>query len=475
MIFGGKKQPPFQEQPRGNHPEQQIREDLPQFDSLSFEYSGKEFILIFPKEVIFWLSDKVNNPEEFLQRYIIYLRFGEPTDFITEYGSLIEEFEKKFSLRVLKFKDEEKFEDKEEITIFSKQNDPHNPIAKRLYTRRDLLKRLGAIGAGVVVVVVAKYLGDLMKGKVKPMQPTPTLTPTQHPTPTPSPTTSPTPKPTYTPTPNPEELEIKTLYKKYKEILTKKFPLLYDLLTKKENPIQIEDVYGVIYNYFIKAYTDGQKKIVGESIYPYPLFRIRGSEIAIRLKDPSLAAPGLIHIINAVQDRTIFYFPLPGEKEGGLTGSIVLWFVTTPKYYLGLDISVRVSSPEDKINVSREGNEIIIRARKGKHEKIEDAVVSVGSYDDLSDTAFLEMPLEEKEEYFIAAFFLALMIRRIFPLMVNNPEEFIEKFIHGGGKEKGILNEYDSKELIPEILKGSSLKSIKILMKEIVENWEEFK
>jgi hypothetical protein len=329
----------------------------------------------------------------------------------------------------------------------------------------------GVIGAGIVIGGTAKYLMDFMNGKVKPMEPT--LTPTQPPTPTPSPTASPTPQPTSTPTPNPEELEIKTLSEKYKEILTKKFPLLYDLLTKKENPIQIENVYGVIYHYFIKSYTDGQK-IVGKSIYPTPLFRIRGSEITIRLKDPSLAAPGLMHIINAVQDRTIFYFPLPGEKNGGLTGSIVLWFVTTPKYYLGLIISVRVSSAEDKINVSREGNEIIIRARKGKHENIQDAVVLVDDYDDLTNTAFLEMSPEEKEEYFIAAIFLALAIRRIFPLMTNNPEEFIEEFIHGGGKEEGILNVYDREELIPEILKGISLRAIKILMKETVKNWEEF-
>jgi GTP cyclohydrolase II len=151
-----------------------------------------------------------------------------------------------------------------------------------------------------------------------------------------------------------------------------------------------------------------------------------------------------------------------------------LWFVTTPKYYLGLIISVRVSSAEDKINVSREGNEIIIRARKGKHENIQDAVVLVDDYDDLTNTAFLEMSPEEKEEYFIAAIFLALAIRRIFPLMTNNPEEFIEEFIHGGGKEEGILNVYDREELIPEILKGISLRAIKILMKEIVKNWEEF-
>jgi hypothetical protein len=468
MIFGGKKQPPFQEQPRGNHPEQQIREDLPQFDSLNFEYSGKKFILIFPKEVISWLSNKVGNPEEFLQRYIIYLRFGEPSDFSTEYGSLIEEFEKIFSLRVLKF------EDKEEITVFSKQRDLHNPIVKRLYTRRRVLKMLGAIGVGIVIGGAAKSLMDFMSRKVKPMKSTPTPTQTQTPAPTPSPTASPTPQPTSTPTPNPEELEIKTLYEKYKEILAKKFPLLYMLLTKEENQIKIENVNGVIYYFFIKEYTNGQKKVIGKAVYPSPLFKIRGSEIKIRLKDPSLAAPGLMHIINAVQDRTIFYFPLPGEKNGGLTGSIVLWFVTTPKYYLGLIISVRVSSAEDKINVLRKGNEIIIQTKAGKHESIPDAVVWVGHYDDLADTAFLEMSPEEKEEYFIASIFLALAIRRTFELLANDPEEFIEKFIHGGGKEKGILNRYEREELIPKILKGTSLKAIKILMKEIVKNWKEF-
>jgi hypothetical protein len=110
---------------------------------------------------------------------------------------------------------------------------------------------LGVIGAGIVIGGVAKRLIDFMSGEVKPVQPTPTQTPTQPPTPTPSPTASPTPQPTSTPTPNPEELEIKTLYEKYKEILTKKFPLLYDLLTKKENQIKIENVKGVIYHFLL--------------------------------------------------------------------------------------------------------------------------------------------------------------------------------------------------------------------------------
>jgi hypothetical protein len=355
-------------------------------------------------------------------------------------------------------------------STFSKQINPYNLIVRKLYTRRRILQIFGVIGAGIVIGGVAKYF---MGREVKPVQPTPTQTPTQPPPPTPSPTASPTPQPTSTPTPNPEELEIKTLYEKYKEILTKKFPLLYDLLTKKENQIKIENVYGVIYDYFIKEYADGQK-IVGESIYPSPLFKIRGSEITIRLKDPSLAAPGLMHIINAVQDRTIFYFPLPREKNGGLTGSIILWFVTTQKYYLGLIISVRVSSAEDKINVSREGNEIIIQTKAGRHESIPDAVVWVGNYDDLPNKVFLEMSPEEKEEYFIASIFLALLIRRTFPLVTDNPEKFVEEFIHGGGKEEGILNVYDSEKLIPEILKGASLKAIKNLMKEIVKNWREF-
>jgi hypothetical protein len=356
-------------------------------------------------------------------------------------------------------------------STFSKQINPYNLIVRKLYTRRRILQIFGVIGAGIVIGGVAKYF---MGREVKPVQPTPTQTPTQPPPPTPSPTASPTPQPTSTPTPNPEELEIKTLYEKYKEILTKKFPLLYMLLTKEENQIKIENVEAVIYYFFIKQYTNGQKKVRGEAVYPSPLFRIRGSEITIRLKDPSLAAPGLMHIINAVQDRTIFYFPLPGEKNGGLTGSIILWFVTTPKYYLGLIISVRVSSAEDKINVSREGNEIIIQTKAGRHESIPDAVVWVGHYDDLQDTVFLEMSPEEKEEYLIASIFLALAIRRTFRLLANDPEKFVEEFIHGGEKEPGILNKYDE-ELIPEILKGRpSLEAIKILMKEIVKKWGEF-
>jgi hypothetical protein len=142
-------------------------------------------------------------------------------------------------------------------STFSKQINPYNLIVRKLYTRRRILQIFGVIGAGIAIGGVAKYF---MGREVKPVQPTPTQTPTQPPPLTPSPTASLTPQPTSTPTPNPEELEIKTLYEKYKEILTKKFPLLYMLLTKEENQIKIENVEAVIYYFFIKQYTNGQKK-----------------------------------------------------------------------------------------------------------------------------------------------------------------------------------------------------------------------
>jgi len=118
-------------------------------------------------------------------------------------------------------------------------------MAKRLYTRKQVLKLVGAaIGAAAISGVAAVIKSLFVDRKVEPMQPTPTLT--QPPTPTQEPTKPPTQTPTKTPsstptTPGIEEEKVREIKERFVKILESRYPSIYEALFINPPPFVIED------------------------------------------------------------------------------------------------------------------------------------------------------------------------------------------------------------------------------------------
>jgi hypothetical protein len=118
-------------------------------------------------------------------------------------------------------------------------------MAKRLYTRRQVLKLVGAaIGAAATSGVAAVIKSLFVDRKVEPMQPIPTLT--QPPTLTQEPTKPPTSTPTKTPSPTPtaptiEEEKVIEIKERFVKILESRYPSIYEALFKNPPPFVIED------------------------------------------------------------------------------------------------------------------------------------------------------------------------------------------------------------------------------------------
>jgi hypothetical protein len=118
-------------------------------------------------------------------------------------------------------------------------------MAKRLYTRKQVLKLVGAaIGAAAISGVAAVIKSLFVDRKVEPMQPTPTLT--QPPTPTQELTKPPTQTPTKTPsstptTPGIEEEKVREIKERFVKILESRYPSIYEALFINPPPFVIED------------------------------------------------------------------------------------------------------------------------------------------------------------------------------------------------------------------------------------------
>jgi hypothetical protein len=130
-------------------------------------------------------------------------------------------------------------------------------MAKRLYTRKQVLKLVGAaIGAAAISGVAAVIKSLFVDRKVEPMQPTPTLT--QPPTLTQEPTKPPTSTPTKTPSPTPtaptiEEEKVIEIKERFVKILESRYPSIYEALFKNPPPFVIEDSSDFLgYLFFIE-------------------------------------------------------------------------------------------------------------------------------------------------------------------------------------------------------------------------------
>jgi hypothetical protein len=116
-------------------------------------------------------------------------------------------------------------------------------MAKRLYTRKQVLKLVGAaIGAAAISGVAAVIKSLFVDRKVEPMQPTLTQPPTLTQEPTKPPTSTPTKTPSPTPTaPTIEEEKVIEIKERFVKILESRYPSIYEALFINPPPFVIED------------------------------------------------------------------------------------------------------------------------------------------------------------------------------------------------------------------------------------------
>jgi hypothetical protein len=334
-------------------------------------------------------------------------------------------------------------------------------ISKRT-TRRAFLMGLGGLGLGTLAYWFLKSVefGKGIEGPVTTSSLTSTLTPTSTSTPTstPQPATTPTstPTPTLTPTPTINREEVERLKSRYKEILVKEYPTLWELLNSPSPPI-IVNYSDVVRKYFVKRNWIETKLTNGDRSF---LFAVQPEEDGkIRIILLREVKSGLYNT-KTLEDR-LEIEAFEGIKDRSPVDEVVL--DETPFNELQILITVKTASLNEEIKMKRINSKLVLEVTPGEGKICRWCVVEIAGWNIPKSRILTD---EEKEKkYYLASVFLVILMERLIFKTSNTfkDAESVKKF----------LNNYRLRHTQSTVLESeTSFQAILELILEIMKKWE---
>jgi hypothetical protein len=336
-------------------------------------------------------------------------------------------------------------------------------ISKRT-TRRAFLIGLGVLGLGTLAYWFLKSVefGKVIEGPVTTSSLTSTLTPTSTSTPTstPQPTTTPTstPTPTLTPTPTINREEVERLKSRYKEILVKEYPTLWELLNSPSPPI-IVNYSDVVRKYFVKRNWIETKLTNGDRSF---LFAVQPEEDGkIRIILLREVKSGLYNT-KTLEDR-LEIEAFEGIKDRSPVDEVIWVLDETPFNELRILIIVKTASLNEEIETTRINSKLVLEVTPGEGKICRWCVVEIAGWNMPKSRMLTE---EEKEKkYYLASVFLVILMERLISKTSNTFKD--------AENVKNFLNNYRLYHTQSAVLESeTSFQAILELILEIMKKWE---
>jgi hypothetical protein len=433
-------------------------EKQPEVLELELEIEGRKVKINLSTEVKDWLKEKGIVTEDDIREFFRYLLTNNP--------------ESRFKDIIYEFKFRERFfveitEKDGDLLVNIEQNSFEvRQIISEGITRRDFLEVLAGLGLGLGLASgIYWFLRSLGFGKGTEA-PTPTSTPTSTLTPTSTSTPTSTPQPTATPTSTPEPTptitinreEVERLKSRYREILVKEYPTLWNLLNSPSPPIVV-NYSDVARKYFIRTTWLKTKIVNGDRNF---LFAVQSEEDGkIKIILPIAPKSGLYQS-KTIPDR-LEIEAFEGIKDRTPVDDVTWVLDETSFNELQIAISIKTASLDEEIKMNRVDSKLVLEAVPGEGKICRWCVVEIRGWNVPKPKILTD---EEKEKYFLASVFLVILMERLISKTsktFQDPEN-VKKF----------LNNYYILHSPHNIVLSSenSFQAVLELILEIMEKWE---
>jgi hypothetical protein len=376
-------------------------EKQPEVLELELEIEGRKVKINLSPEVKDWLREKGIVTEDDRREFFRDLLTNNPE---SRFKDIIYEFRfrKRFFVEFTE-KDGDLLVNIEQNSFEVRQIIPEG------ITRRDFLKVLAGLGLAAGIYGLLRSLG-FGKGTETP---TPTSTPTSTLTPTSTSTPTSTPQPTATPTSTPEPTptitinreEVERLKDRYKEILAKEYPTLWNLLNSPSPPIVV-NYHNVERKYFIGRTWMKSQLTNGDRGFLFAIQPEEDGTIKIRL--PREAERGLYQT-NSRNDR--FEIEVFEGIKDRMPTDDVIWVLDETKFNeLQIIFTARIASLDKEMETKKIDSELVLSFVPGEGKICRWCVVEINGWNVPKPRILTD---EEKEKYFLASVFLVILMERL--------------------------------------------------------------